>query len=318
MESREKTLRMYRHMLAIRQFEHKAGDLFTRDAVRGSIHLYTGQEAVAVGVCSALEPGDYVVSTHRGHGHCIAKGGRLREMMAELLGKATGYCKGRGGSMHIADFGSGILGANGIVGGGMGIAIGAALSAKYLKNGRLSVCFFGDGAANQGIFHEALNLAAVWKVPAIFVCENNLYALSTPFRDAFAIEHVVDRAAGYGMPGCRVDGNDVLAVYEAAREACTRARGGGGPTLIEAVTYRMDGHFRGDPCLYRSKQEVEEWAARDPITRFRAKLIESGVASAEELAAIEDEVRAEIEDAVRFALESPDPSPQDMLNDIYA
>ena len=260
---------IYRTMLRIRRFEEKVGELFTQGKIWGAVHLYTGQEAIATGACAALNKDDYITSTHRGHGHCIAKGGQLHKMMAEIFGRVNGYCKGKGGSMHIADMEAGILGANGIVGAGIPIAVGAALAAKYRATGQVSLAFFSDGASNTGSFHEAVNLSAVLKLPAIFVCENNQWAVSTSARYSVPIQNIADRAAAYNMPGKTVDGNDVLAVYTAVKEAVDRARNSGGPSLVEAKTYRWEGHYRGDPEVYRSRDEVAEWRKqRDPITRL--------------------------------------------------
>ncbi len=315
--SKEQLIELYRQMWRIRAFEEQVVELYKRNLIRGSAHVYLGQEAVAVGVCAALEPGDLITSTHRGHGHCIAKGGDPKPMMAELLGKATGYCKGKGGSMHIADLSIGILGANGIVGGGLTIATGAALSCQYLENRKVVVCFFGDGAINQGPFHESANLAAIWKLPLVFVCENNVYALSTRVNEAVAIPDLAQRAVAYGFPGISVDGDDVLAVYEAAQEAVGRARAGQGPSLIVARTYRWEGHMIGDPQLYRSKEEVEEHKKRGPIVRFRAKLLEIGVLSKEEATAIREEARTEMREAVEYAMASPEPAVDELWRDVY-
>jgi pyruvate dehydrogenase E1 component alpha subunit len=309
---------MLRRMLAIRYFEQSILRLFEQDQVRGATHVYLGEEAVAVGVCTALRPDDYISSTHRGHGHCIAKGGDLNKMMAELLGKATGYCKGKGGSMHIADLDLGILGANGIVGSGIPIAVGAALGSTIQGEDRVAVAFFGDGASNTGAFHEGINLAAVWKLPVVFVCENNMYAVSTSTRESLAIGGVVERAAAYGIPGVQVDGNDVLQVYEAAREAVARAREGKGPTLLECLTYRWTGHTVGDPGLYRNKEEVEAWKQQDPILRFRDYLIEAGILTQEEYDAIDGEEKERLERAIAFAQESPEPSVEALLEDLYS
>jgi len=314
----EKLRRMYRQMWRIRAFEEKVIELYKRDLIKGSAHVYIGQEAIAVGVCEALESTDMITSTHRGHGHCIAKGGELKPMMAELLGKATGYCKGKGGSMHIADMDLGILGANGIVGGGLTIALGAALSARYLENGRIVVCFFGDGAINQGVFHESANLAAIWKLPLIFVCENNIYALSTRVNDAVAISDLSLRATSYGFPGVTVDGDDVLAVHEAAMRAAERARAGDGPTLLVAQTYRWTGHMIGDPEWYRSREEVEAHKKRGPIRRFHDKLLEEGVLTEETAQEIRDLAYAEVEEAVKYALDSPEPDLMELKRDVYA
>ena len=315
---REKLVEMYRKMLQIRLFEEKVFELYGQNMVPGTIHLYAGQEAVAVGVCSTLRKDDYITSTHRGHGHCIAKGADLKRVMAEILGKRTGYCKGKGGSMHIADFSVGVLGATAVVGAGLPIATGAALSIKLRKTDQVSVCFFGDGASNQGTFHESLNMAAIWQLPVVFVCENNLYAMGTRQTRVMRIENIADRAAAYGMPGVTVDGNDVLAVYKAAETAVERARKGEGPTLLECKTYRHKGHSRMDPAKYRPKEEVEEWLAKDPIKRLRSKLLEANIMSEAEMEEVEREVTAEIEEAVKFALESPYPEPEEALEDVYA
>jgi len=316
--SREKLVEMYRKMLEIRYFEEKVFELYGQNLVPGTIHLYAGQEAVAVGVCSALRKEDYITSTHRGHGHCIAKGADLKRVMAEILGRKTGYCKGKGGSMHIADFSIGMLGATAVVGAGLPIATGAALSVKLQKTSRVVACFFGDGASNQGTFHESLNMAAIWKLPILFVCENNLYAMGTSQSRVMLIENIADRAAAYGMVGTTIDGNDVLAVYQTAREAVERARKGEGPTLIECKTYRHKGHSRMDPAKYRPKEEVEEWLKKDPIKRFQDRLFEMNVLTEDEKGEIERAVIAEVEEAVKFALESPYPSPEEALEDVYA
>ncbi|RLI22644.1 pyruvate dehydrogenase (acetyl-transferring) E1 component subunit alpha [Candidatus Bathyarchaeota archaeon] len=315
---REKLVEMYRKMLEIRQFEEKVYELYGQNLVPGTIHLYAGQEAVAVGVCANLRREDYIVSTHRGHGHCIAKGADLKRVMAEILGKKTGYCKGKGGSMHIADFSIGILGATGVVGAGIPIAVGAGLSIKLRGTDQVVACFFGDGASNQGTFHEGINMAAIWRLPVLFVCENNLYAMGTRQSRVMLIENIAERASAYGIPGVTVDGNDVLAVYEAAEKAVERAKRGEGPTLIECKTYRHKGHSRMDPATYRPKEEVEFWLKKDPIPRFRNKLSEMNVLSEEELREIETEVSRKIEEAVKFALESPYPEPEEALKDVYA
>jgi len=315
---REKLVEMYRKMFEIRSFEEKVFELYAQNMVPGTIHLYAGEEAVAVGVCSNLRKDDYITSTHRGHGHCIAKGADPKRIMAEILGKKTGYCKGKGGSMHIADFKVGMLGATAVVGAGIPIAMGAGLSIKLRGTDQVVACFFGEGASNQGTFHEGINMAAIWKLPVIFVCENNLYAMGTRQSRVMLIENIADRAASYGIPGVTVDGNDVLAVYEAAREAVERARGGEGPTLIECKTYRHKGHSRVDPAKYRPKEEVEEWLRKDPIKRLREKLLQTNVLAEEEIQRVEEEVSAEIEEAVKFAVESPYPAPEEALEDVYA
>jgi pyruvate dehydrogenase E1 component alpha subunit len=316
--SKEKFVEMYKRMLEIRFFEEKVFDLYAQNLVPGTIHLYLGEEAVAVGVCSLLKKDDYITSTHRGHGHCIAKGAELKQTMAEILGKKTGYCKGKGGSMHIADFKIGMLGATAVVGAGLPIAVGAGLSAKLRKTDQVVACFFGEGASNQGTFHESINMASIWKLPVIFVCENNLYAMGTRQSRVMAIENVADRAVAYGIPGVVVDGNDVLAVYEATQRAVERARKGEGPTLIECKTYRHKGHSRVDPAKYRPKEEVEEWLAKDPIKRFKEKLLQTNTLTESEIQQIEKEVSDEIEEAVKFAMESPYPAPEEALEDIYA
>jgi len=309
---------IYRKMIEVRAFEEKVFDLYAQNLVPGTIHLYAGEEAVAVGVCSVLRKDDYITSTHRGHGHCIAKGADLKKTMAEILGKKAGYCKGKGGSMHIADFTIGMLGATAVVGAGLPIAAGAGVSAKLRKSGQVVVCFFGEGASNQGTFHESLNIASTWKLPVVFVCENNLYAMGTRQSRVMNVENIADRGVGYGIQGIVVDGNDVLAVYEAAAEAVERARRNQGPTLIECKTYRHKGHSRVDPAKYRPKEEVQEWLAKDPTKRFREHLLRNNLFTEEELQKIEKEVAAEIEEAVKFATESPFPDPEEALEDVYA
>jgi pyruvate dehydrogenase E1 component alpha subunit len=316
--TKDRFVYMFRKMLEIRFFEEKVFDLYAQNLVPGTIHLYAGEEAVAVGVCSNLRKNDYITSTHRGHGHCIAKGADLKRTMAEILGKKTGYCKGKGGSMHIADFSIGMLGATAVVGAGIPIAVGAGLSIKLRKTDQVVACFFGEGASNQGTFHEGINMAAVWRLPVIFVCENNLYAMGTHQSRVMNIENIADRAIAYGIPGVVVDGNNVLAVYEATVKAVERARNGEGPTLIECKTYRHKGHSRVDPARYRPKEEVEEWLAKDPIKRFKEKLLKDGILTEAEVRQIEREVAAKIEDAVRFAMESPYPDPEEALEDVYA
>jgi pyruvate dehydrogenase E1 component alpha subunit len=309
---------MYRLMVRVRLFEERARDLYMRNILRGALHLYIGMEGVAVGACAALREDDYITSTHRGHGHCIAKGGRTELMMAELMGKATGYCKGKGGSMHIADMDRGILGANGIVCGSLPIAAGAALSSKLLNQGRVAVSFFGDGGANIGPFHESLNFAAIWKLPVIFICENNLYAISTKFEQATAVPNVADRAAGYNIPGVVANGNDIVDVYAKTRAAVERARRGEGPTLVEAKTYRFEGHNMGDPQNYRSKDEVEKWRKIDPILRFEDYMRSRGLGNDEAFQTIQAEATEEIDRAVEFAQNSPEPALDEVMTDIYA
>ena len=316
----EKTLALtlYRQMMQIRRFEEELFRLFLNRPMPGSMHQYVGQEAVAVGVCAHLGKEDYVTSTHRGHGHCIAKGVEIKAIMAEMFAKKTGCCKGMGGSMHIADFGVGMLGANAIVGAGIPIATGAGWSCKLRYPGRVSVAFFGEGAANEGAFHEGINLAAVWKLPVVFVCENNLYNFSVHYKKTMLLDNVADRAAAYGIPGQVVDGMDILAVHGAAGEAIKRARQGDGPTLLECKTYRFMGHSRFEPAGYRPKEEVEEWKKRDPLVMFRQGLLQSLKVSEAEFEEIDRAVAKEIEEAVAFAEQSPDPEPYDYARYILA
>lgn len=317
--SREQMIFMYRRMLMIRRFDEKAVELYRAGELPGFLHPYIGEEATAVGVCANLRESDYITSTHRGHGHLIAKGGDVDKMMAELYAKATGYCKGKGGSMHIADVSLGILGANGIVGAGIPIATGAALSAQMRKTDQVAVSFFGDGASNQGVFHEALNLASIWELPVVYVCENNQYGMGTPQKKHQHIKDISIRANAYGIPGVSVDGNDVIKVYEISNEAITRARGGDGPTLIECKTYRFHGHHVGDPgTSYRTRDEVEEWKQRDPILRLRTAILEENVLSESELEAIDTKVTEELQQAIQFAKDSPSPLPKDALDDLFA
>jgi TPP-dependent pyruvate/acetoin dehydrogenase alpha subunit len=309
---------MLRRMWEIRYFEQNVKELFMRGMILGATHVSIGEEGTAVGACTALDTHDYITSTHRGHGHCLAKGGQLKPMMAELMGKATGYCRGKGGSMHIADLDLGILGANGIVGGGLTLSAGAALSCQLLGNGRITLCFFGDGAMNQGGFYEGGNLAAIWKLPLVYFCENNQYALSTPLSYDCAITDLAERAAGLGFPGVTIDGNDVLAVYETVAAAAKRARAGDGPTLINAVTYRWEGHTLGDAQSYRTRQEVDEWKKKDPIARFEKALLERGALKSEaEARQIEDQARRDVEEAVEYAKASPEPSVDSLHEGLY-
>jgi TPP-dependent pyruvate/acetoin dehydrogenase alpha subunit len=307
---------MYRDMVRIRKFEEKVYLLFLEGKVLGTIHQYQGQEAVAVGVCSALRREDCITSTHRPHGHCIAKGVPLNRMMAELFARADGCCKAKGGSMHMGDMSVGAIPAIAIVAGGVTIAAGMGLAYKFQKSDRVVACFFGDGAVNEGAFHEGVNLAAVWKLPVVFVCENNLYAASTPMQLTTPAP-IAERAAAYGIPGIVVDGNNAVAVHEATRAAVERARSGGGPTLLECQTYRTVGHSRGDASAYRPKEEVEVWKQKDPIKRLTDHLISNRIASEVDLAAIDGEVEKEIEVAVVFAQESPPPKPEDALLHVY-
>jgi len=310
-------IELYRGMVRIRRFEEKVSELFSKGLIPGFVHLYIGEEAVAVGVCANLTRNDYITSTHRGHGHCIAKGADLRRMMAELFGKKTGYCKGKGGSMHIADYSSGILGANAIVGANIPIAAGAAFAAKSKGTNQVAVAFFGDGASNTGAFHEGINIAAAWKLPVIFVCENNLYAISTRTTRSTPISNIADRAASYGIPGIIADGMDVMAVYESAHKAVERARKGQGPTLIECKTYRFYGSFEGDPQRYRTKSEREEWQMKDPLN-FGEKLVNMGVLTDADLQKIDQEVKSAVEEAVKYAQESPYPEPEEVTKDLFA
>ena len=307
----------YRKMVLIRKFEMCASKLFAQNKLPGCLHLYVGEEAVATGVCSALEVTDYITSTHRGHGHLIAKGGDVKKMMAELFAKETGYCKGKGGSMHISDRDKGILGANGIVGAGIPIATGAAFASKYKGDGRVAVSFFGDGAANRGTFHEALNMAAAFKLPAVFVCENNLFAISVCARYHMAISDISDRAAAYGMPGYSIDGNDVELVYETTKAAVERARRGEGPTLIECKTWRHRGHYEGDPDDYRTAEEKAEWMQKDPIERLAKRLIEEGICTQAELDAIASDADKLLAEAIDEAEAAPVPSVSALMADIY-
>ena len=311
---------MHRRMVRIRVFETEAGRLAEAGKIPGALHLYVGEEAVAAGVMVHLSDEDWITSTHRGHGHLIAKGGAFDRMFAELFGRATGYCRGKGGSMHISNMSLGMLGANGIVGAGPPIAVGAAFSTKFRKTDRVAVSFFGDGASNEGSFHEAANMAALYRLPCVFVCENNGYGEYTAQADHQAIVDVADRAAGYGMPGIVVDGMDAVAVYEAAGAAIERARGGDGPTLLEAKTYRFFDHVgvRGMGLSYRTDEELEEWQKRDPIRQFEARLDELGVLSGEQAAAVHHAVLADIKAGIEFAESSPSPAPETLLEDVYA
>lgn len=307
----------YRKMLLIRRFEEAAEDSYMRGLTHGTMHLSIGQEASAVAACMDLSDHDNITSTHRGHGHCVAKGADVARMFAEFFGRETGYCKGRGGSMHIADVAKGNLGANGIVGGGIPIAVGAALTAKQLRTGGVVVCFFGDGANNEGAFHEALNIAAVWKLPVVFVCENNKYGMSVSTERSTAVRRIADRAASYTMPGTAVDGNDFSAVAEAVQGAVARARAGDGPSLVEAETYRTRGHSRSDRNRYRTKEEIEAWVARDPIPKMASMLTTHGIATEDELVEIETGVVAEIQAALKFALASPEPDAAEVTRFVH-
>ncbi|MGB7961338.1 MAG: thiamine pyrophosphate-dependent dehydrogenase E1 component subunit alpha [Propionicimonas sp.] len=312
------TVQALRTMWRIRLFEEAVEDLYGRGMMHGTMHLSIGEEAVPAGACAALKEGDQITSTHRGHGHCIAKGADLGRAMAELLAKDNGYCRGRGGSMHIADVATGNLGANGIVAGGLPIATGAALSNKMRGTDNVTLCFHGDGAVGEGAWHEALTLASMWSLPVVFICENNQYGMSMPSAKAFKIDHLSEKAAGYGMPGETVDGNDVEAVREVVGRAVDRARRGEGPTFIEALTYRWRGHSKSDKNLYRTKEEIALWRERDPIARHIARLLHQGVATQAELDAVHNEVRQEIRDAVVFGTKGEEPTLEAMMAGIYA
>lgn len=314
---KKRQLWIYRVMNEIRCFEEKAYQFFGENKLRGSVHLYTGEEAVAATACSLLTDNDYITSTHRGHGHGIAKSGDLKAAMSELMGKETGFCHGRGGSMHIADLKKGNLGANAIVGGGIPIAVGGALAQSYLGKDNVTIAFFGDGASNQGTFHESINLASVWKLPIIFICENNGFAISVPVKQSTSVKDISVRAAGYDIPGVTVDGNDVYAVNDAVEAAIMRAKKGEGPTLIEAKTYRWRGHWTGDPEVYRTREDVKAWMEKDPIKRMKAKMLESKTATEAELKAIEDKAMADVEEAAQFALNSPEPDPKTVMDNVY-
>jgi pyruvate dehydrogenase E1 component alpha subunit len=316
--SKTKKRELLRQMYTIRAFEEMAEQLYAVGKVHGTMHLSIGMEASAVGSIAALRPDDLILSTHRGHGHCIAKGADLNLMMAEFMGKENGYCRGRGGSMHIADVAGGNLGANGVVGGGIATAMGVALGLKMQKSDKICLCFFGDGAANMGSFHEPLNMAAIWTLPVVYVCENNQYAMSFSVKRAFAIERISDRAAAYGMPGVTVDGNDLTAVYEAVSEAVKQARAGKGPSLIENVTYRWRGHSKSDANRYRTREEIESWMEKCPIKRFHTRLIEEGVLTEAQAAQIEEQAYAAVDDAVAFAEASPEPVLETIEEGVYA
>ncbi len=316
--TREQLLDIYRRMRLIRAFEERLNDLVMAGKLSGFLHLYAGEEAVAVGVASHLTDSDYFSSTHRGHGHCIAKGVDVKAMMAELFGRATGVCKGKGGSMHIADLGRGMIGANGIVGAGIPLAVGAGLSAATRKTGAVSIAFFGDGASNQGAFHESANIAALWKLPVVFVCENNGYGEATPTDFAVSVKDIADRAGAYGMPGVIADGMDFFDVYAKAGDAIAKARDGDGPTLLECKTYRFYGHYIGDNTAYRSKDEEEEMRQRhDPLAHFEERTVGAGLVSAEDLRTIDGDVLALLDEAVAFAESSPLPQPEEVLSDVY-
>jgi len=314
----ETQLWLWRTMLRIRRFEENVEKLFMAGEIPGFVHLCIGQEASAAGVCANLNKDDYLTTTHRGHGHTLAKGAEMKRMLAELYGRATGYCKGKGGSMHIADFSVGMLGANGIVAGGFNLICGAGMSIKLLKGQQVAVCMFGDGASNRGPFHECLNWAAVYNLPTIFVCEHNGYASTAAATSFTSVANIVERAPAYNMPAELVDGNDALAVYQAMKRAVERARTGGGPTLIEAKTYRIKGHYVGDPMLYRDKQELEAWLQRDAIVRLETQLREQGLLDDTSKQQAQQAIEQEISEAIEFARNSPFPSPDEVTDDLFA
>jgi pyruvate dehydrogenase E1 component alpha subunit len=315
--TKEQKIEMLKLIIKIRRFEEKTVQLYQTARIWGYLHPYIGEEAVAVGTCAAINKTDYIVSTHRGHGHSIAKGADLNRMMAELLGKATGYCKGRGGSMHIADTELGMLGANGIVGGGIPISVGAGFSCKMEGKGRVTICFFSDGASNNGVFHESLNMAAIFKLPVIYVCENNMYAISMSCTESVSCENIADRAVSYGIPGDIVDGSNPIDVFEAAQRAVKRAREGNGPTLIEAKTYRFGGHHPNDPAEYRDKKEADYYKKeKDPVINFKKKLIDEKILSENDIEVIEKDIMKEVEDSLKFAEESPEPQLDKFLEEV--
>ncbi len=321
--TKDKLLEMYRSMQRIRHFESKIRDLATANEIPGFVHVSIGEEASAAGICAALRKTDRITSTHRGHGHLIAKGGRLDKMMAEIYGKRGGYCKGKGGSMHIVDFSLGILGANGIVGAGLPIATGSALAAQVAGRDDVTACFFGDGASNEGTFHESLNLASVWKLPVIFVCENNGFGEFTPMRTVTSVSDIAVRARAHDLPGVIVDGNDVLEVFKVASEAVARARAGEGPTLIECKTYRWEGHVVGEAAIlgeyaYRSKEEVDSWKLKCPLIRFEKWCAENKKIDAGELQRIVTETEKELDEAIAFARSSELPAASEVTDDVFA
>jgi len=315
---KEKLMKIYQDMLKIRYFENKITDLYSKGLMPGLAHLYIGEEAIAVGVCNNLTERDFATSTHRGHGHLIAQGCDIKRMMAEVLGKEDGYCRGKGGTMHIADFSKGILGANGIVGAGIPIATGSGYSAKVRGTDQVTVAFFGDAASNQGTFHESINMAAAWKLPVVYVCENNLYGISVDIRKVTNTKDIATRAKAYNIPGIVVDGNDVLEVYRVTKEAVERARKGEGPSLIECKTYRFKGHHVGDPGrVYRLEKERNEWMVRCPIKTYKERLLTENVATDKELVIIEEDVKQMIEEAVDFAIKSPYPKEKEAFEDLF-
>lgn len=316
--SKEKLIHLYKQMWDIRLFEEKIDELIKQGKLHGTTHLCIGQEACAVGSCAVLRKDDKITSTHRGHGHSIAKSADMKRMMAELFGKATGYCKGKGGSMHIADVENGNLGSNGVVAGGIPIAVGSALTAKMKKFDYVTLSFFGDGATNEGSFHEALNLAAIWNLPVVFICENNQYGMSSPVQEMVNIELLSDRAKAYGFPGVTIDGNDMIEVINTVYEAVERARDGKGPTFIEMITYRFNGHSKSDKLIYRTREEEKIWYKKEPINRFKQILLEANILTESEAEKIKEMSLLEVEEALRFAENSPSPTKDDLLTDVYA
>ncbi|MCL5674712.1 MAG: thiamine pyrophosphate-dependent enzyme [Candidatus Omnitrophica bacterium] len=315
---KQEAIKLFRQMLQIRYFEDKIMELLSKNIAEGGSHLYAGMEAVAVGAISAINPDDYITSTHRGHGHAIAKDGDLKALMAEILGKKTGVCKGKGGSLHLADLSKGNLGANGIVGASIGLATGAALSIKMRKTSQVVICFFGDGATNQGLFYESMNIAALWKLPVIYLCENNLYGMSVAVHRATAVRDLTKKSLAFDVPSESVDGMDVLAVKNVVEKWADYARKGNGPCFIVANTYRYYGHSRSDPRVYRTKEEEKFWKDRDPIIIFPQKMLEAGVFTKEESKKVDGEVEREIEEATEYAINSPYPEPEELYTDLYA
>ena len=308
---------LYRTMVKIRRFEEATAKYYAAGLIPGFVHLYIGEEAVAAGACAAIQGDDFITSTHRGHGHLIAKGGDLKLMMAELFAKKTGYCKGKGGSMHICDLSLGIIGSNGIVGAGLPIAVGVGYGAKVFGKGQVCLCFFGDGAANRGTFHESINLASVWNLPVVYICENNLYGISGCARDTMKVCDVSERSRSYDIPGCSIDGNNVTEVYSTTLEAVKNARKGKGPSLIECKTWRHRGHWEGDLDQYRNKEEHALWLLKDPIINFAKKLMRDGIADRISLDRFDDEIMEEVKRAVKFAEESSFPEPEELYEDVY-
>jgi pyruvate dehydrogenase E1 component alpha subunit len=311
-------IEMLRKMYQIRHFEDETEQFIIRGMIHGTCHLYTGEEAIAVGAINAIKSDDYITSTHRGHGHCIAKGSDINSMMAELLGKRTGYCKGKGGSMHIADIDSGNLGANGVVGGSIGIATGAALTCRMKKNGKITVCFFGDGAANLGIFHSSINMASIWKLPIIYLCENNVYGMSTSVKESLNIERISERKTSYGIEGLTIDGNNLIEVFNTVSHFAEECRRGRGPVLIESLTYRWKGHSKSDAQVYRKKEELKRWMEKDPIVSYRKTLKSRGVLTEEMDKGLEKEVIDQMKKAIKYAKDSPFPKPSEVEEDVYA